>query len=158
MAAPVHAWEVAPAQLPGLVSSLRREVESSVSSATPADLSTLVPAPELRVGGEVHQLEWLYQAVRSPDRTVRTIAWERLQGWEATLRERPATFAPARVAATARAVLSAEDYRPLPRTSWIDPWLPHLERLLDLLLAPLRRRGPAAGRGEQLRGLLLYAA
>ncbi len=119
-----------------------------------AELRASVSAPVLSLERRRLDVGWLHEAVHGGRSGDLGRAWERLKAWEEALAAGPP---PADARSAAAAVLAGDEYQPVRAASWIDPWLPHLERLFDLLFGPLiRRTGPGGEVGATvLYGLLI---
>lgn len=154
---------VAPAQLPGLVSELSGLLDTVVNQpdgdtpARRARLAELAGEDTWTVGEQSLDVRWLRAGVRSriPEEVVLT--WDRLKAWSDSLAEATPPAPPERIKALAADILRDEAYRPVKATSWIDPWIPTIERLLDILLAPMKRRSADDGAWREWFGLAAYA-
>lgn len=135
-----HAWSIPPAELPTTVHQLRGLVEQALfADGDPSALPLLVPDRTLHSGRVTTDVTWLYDAVRSPERQRLVEAWDRLRGWSDALGT-PPTVDPRQLHALTAEILSDEAYQPVRVASWIDPWLPSIERLFDFLFAPFLNR------------------
>lgn len=151
-------WQVPPESLPATLATLRQAADTAFAAPTPEHLAALrraVGGTELVSGGRRYDIQWLHNAAETGDSRELFVARERLKAWERSLGDAPAED-PAQVSATARRILSDEAYQPVRATSWIDPWLPAIERFFDLLFAPLSRRGDEQDRGRDLAAVAIY--
>ncbi|MCC7494731.1 MAG: DUF4129 domain-containing protein [Fimbriimonadaceae bacterium] len=125
--------------------------------AAPGSLARQLPAGELRVDGAPVDLRWLHAAAARSDAASQVLVDERLRAWAEALQPGPA-HDNTQIAAVTREILAAEAFQPIRAASWIDPWIPTIERVLDWLLAPFTRRGGPAGEGSGLLASGLYLA
>ncbi len=123
--------------------------------AAPAALSDDPTAREaLRRAAEQAGIDWLTEAAASDNRAERVRAWEKLLSWEATLAPPATGPSRAEVDAALADVLADARYAPAAGRSWVEPWLPYVERLLDLLFAPFMHSGQVS-RGRQAAAVAL---
>ena len=148
-----------PPRLPALVAQLEAGVEATIrDGAGPAArrLLPLVPERRLAVGGVVWEVDWLYDGLRATDAAQRVRVRERLAAWSATLAPARPAAADGEVKRLAASILSAEEYQPVRTASWIDPWVPYLERFFDVLFAPLAKRDRGSHPWRDVAGVLVY--
>ncbi len=154
---------VAPARLPAVVSELCGLLDAVVNQpagdtpARRARLAELAAEDTWVVGQQVVDVRWLRAGVRSQVAEEVVLTWDRLKAWSDALAEPTPTAPPERVKATVAEILRDEAYQPVKATSWIDPWIPTIERVLDILLAPMKRRSAADGAWREWFGLAAYA-
>lgn len=135
-----QAWSIPPAELPTALSQLRGLLEQALfADGDPAALPQFVPERTLQSGDDTIDVTWLFDAVRNPERQRLSEAWDRLRGWQDALGMPPEVDTRQLHSLTAE-ILSDEAYQPVRVASWIDPWLPYLERLFDFLFAPFLNR------------------
>jgi hypothetical protein len=103
------------------------------------------------------ELDWLRAAVQGDDRSVWVLARNRLNAWNDALQPAVPLAPPDQVRAAATAILAERAYQPVRTASWIEPYLPYIERFFDLLLSPLSRRADEPGKRRALLAVLLYA-
>ncbi len=123
--------------------------------ANRAALLAAVPSQPWLDAGRPVPLDWLREAATHGDRPTLVRAWERLKAWQDASAPGPRVDA-ARVRAETAAILAGEAYQPLRTASWIDPWLPYVERFFDWLFAPFARRGPTPSAAATSLGVALY--
>lgn len=123
--------------------------------AARAALLAAMPDAVLDDAGQPLPLDWLREAATQGDRPALVRAWERLKAARDAHRA-PPDIDPERVRAETAAILAGEAYQPLRAASWIDPWLPYLERFFDWLFAPFSHRSADGAAAAGSLGVVLY--
>lgn len=140
LAVPTGEWTIAPSRLPDEIAALRLAAEDVALHGAPADtLGRRLHGAVIVCGPHRYDLTWLTEAVATGDPVRLVAAWDRLKAWQTALAptvELDRKAVPGLVAS----ILSEDAYRPVRASSWIEPWLPVIERFFDTLFAPLLRR------------------